>query len=326
MQKLTRLLSCRLYKVEYELYPDTKYRLMEDFPTMSTNSNHRYSTHFNPNTSTTTNSSNTPHANSNVTGSNARNKVRSRHLSMQGNPRLRRTSLSARPLSAIEGKLTDPSSSISTTMEDVAIGHQTETASTSTAATAAAPTAASPPPPAPEGGSVSTLLRNLSSASLSDIANTFKTDRKSTHLTSVVDEGEDENDVHSNTTKFGIKKPSSGGPSSASMSKRSNTNNSGSSSIGSGNGGSTGVGGNVPETRRTISIQQLDTLWQDSGSKLLNFVQHHGNDHANSLSNVSKTTMQQQQQQDTVLEKKSIVDWDHASASSIDEISTKVNI
>jgi hypothetical protein len=280
MQKLTRLLSSRLYKVEYELYPDTKYRLIEETPNTAISGN-RYSSHFNTNTA----SINTPNintvttnANQNVrsaSGGSNRNKARSRHLSMQGNPRLRRGSFSTRPSSAIEGKLTNAS-------EDVMIGDINES-------------------PAPEG-SVSTLLRNLSSASLSDIANTFKTDRKSTHLTSVVDEEEEESEPRN--TKFSIKKPTSG-PSSASMGKRSNTNNSG-SSIG------------ASEARRAISIQQLDTLWQDSGSKLLNFVQqHHGND---PQSSASKGTVQQE------AEKKSVLDWDHASASSIDEISTKVSL
>lgn len=350
MQKLTRLLSSRLYKVEYELYPETKCRLIEEFPSSANSSSNRYSTHFSSNAGSNNNSaggSNTAsgRALSGVVGGNPRVKVRSRHLSMQGNPRHGGGSLkrgvSGRPLSACgsEGQLTD--------MKPPEKQQHGE-----------------PQEPQPEG-SVSTILRNLSSASLSDIANTFKTDRKSTNLTaSVVDEeGEeehayqvDENHEHAKQSiKFGIKKniipsasfsntPSSSihsssniQPSSTSIGKRSNTNNSGNSltggssgnvasgggsgtSLGGGhnpNNGTSSGGGEKSVSRRAISIQQLDTLWQDSGSKLLNFV-HHGDINASPQISSSKAGSKDE-------EKKGVIDWDHASGSSIEEMSTKVS-
>lgn len=364
MQKLTRLLSSRLYKVEYELYPETKYRLIEEFPSSANSISNRYSTHFNSNSggnsmntaSSANNSSgggnNTTGARalSGVVGGNPRVKVRSRHLSMQGNPRhggggLKRGA-SGRPLSACgsEGQLTD----MKPPEKQQHLDPQ------------------EPQQPIPEG-SVSTILRNLSSASLSDIANTFKTDRKSTNLTaSVVDEeGEEEGHEHAyehskQNIKFGIKKniipsasfsntPSSSihsssniQPSSTSIGKRTNTNNSNNSltggnsgnagggsgtSIGGGHSGgaaAAAAGGNGSSSgageksvgRRAISIQQLDTLWQDSGSKLLNFV-HHGDINVSPQVSSSKAGSKDE-------EKKGVIDWDHASGSSIEEMSTKV--
>lgn len=386
MQKLTRLLSSRLYKVEYELYPETKYRLIEEFPPSAANNNNRYSTHFNTNSSSNINtstsggnninSSNFNNNNSNniaisnnnnivagsgttgsnsgrvlsgVVGGNPRVKARTRHLSMQGNPRhggggsLKRGP-SGRPLSACgsEGQLTDMHSQDKQYVE-------------------------SQEQPIPEG-SVSTILRNLSSASLSDIANSFKTDRKSTNLASSVvdeaveeeDEEKEENERHESeplskqSIKFGIKKnimpstsfsntPSSSihsssniQPSNTSIGKRSNTNNSGNNSLTGAGGSGTSIGGGGGNTsgtgtsagaggiglgeksvgRRAISIQQLDTLWQDSGSKLLNFV-HHGDIAANSHNSTVKSTSRDD-------EKRGIIDWDHASGSSIEEMSTKV--
>lgn len=358
MQKLTRLLSSRLYKVEYDLYTETKFRLIEEFPSSANSNNNRYSAHFNSSGSGNVNNSSSGNNNNSITGvgtsnnsgralsnvgGNPRVKVRSRHLSMQGNPRhggsLKRGS-SGRPLSACgsEGQLTDMKS-----QEKQYIEPQEQ--------------------PIPEG-SVSTILRNLSSASLSDIANTFKTDRKSTNLaSSVVDEegeeeggrgggrGEEDEGGHQEpesskqNVKFGIKKniissasfsntPSSSihsssniQPSSTSISKRSNTNTSGNSltgggsggSINGGNGGTSGSGttGEKGVGRRAISIQQLDTLWQDSGSKLLNFV-HHGDTNANPQISTSKIASRDE-------EKKGIIDWDHTSGSSIEETSTKVS-
>lgn len=349
MQKLTRLLSSRLYKVEYDLYTETKFRLIEEFPSSANSNNNRYSAHFSSNNNGNVNNSSSGNNNnnngttggvggSNNSGGNPRVKVRSRHLSMQGNPRhggsLKRGS-SGRPLSACgsEGQLTDMKS-----QEKQYIEPQEQ--------------------PIPEG-SVSTILRNLSSASLSDIANTFKTDRKSTNLaSSVVDEegeeedqdeerggGHQEPEASKQNIKFGIKKniissasfsntPSSSihsssniQPSSTSIGKRSNTNTSGNSLTGGGSGGSinggnvgTSASGTIGEKgvgRRAISIQQLDTLWQDSGSKLLNFV-HHGDTDARPQINTSKIASKDD-------EKKVFIDWDHASGSSIEEMSTKVN-
>lgn len=283
MQKLTRLLSSRLYKVDYELHTDNRYRLIEELPNVS----NRYSSQFGSGGRA-------------MSGGSHRVKVRSRHLSMQGNPRhgsSPKRAASGRPLSACgsEGQLTEPKPQDKDAVD-----------------------------PTPEG-SVSTILRNLSSASLSELANTFKTDRKSTNLTSVPDEeAEEEEEEEEGKPKFGIKhvKPapsfsttpassihsnSNVLPMNASIGKRSNTNNSGGSLAGS--VGEKSVG------RRTISIQQLDTLWQDSGSKLLNFVHHGDTNHAQTTH--AKSVPQKEE------EKK--VEWDRKSAtSSIDEISNKV--
>lgn len=320
MQKLTRLLSSRLFKVEYELYSDNKYRLIEELPSAPSSNNNnnsinnRYSSHFGSG----------GRAMSGIVGSN-RVKVRSRHLSMQGNPRhggSPKKGTSSRPLSSCrsEGKLTD----MKQQEKQTHIDHTTPTTAATTTTTE----------PIPEG-SVSTILRNLSSASLSDIANTFKTDRKSTNLTSVPDEemeeeGEQQQEHGKQNVKFGKKNvipstsysntPSSSiysnnnnaAPSSTSIGKRNNTNSSSNSLNGNGTSGSAG-GGDKNVGRRTISIQQLDTLWQDSGSKLLNFV-HHDNNPQTNAPKIGSTKDD---------EKKA--EWDRKStASSIDEISTKV--
>lgn len=284
MQKLTRLLSSRLYKVDYELYSDSRYRLIEEFPA-PTNSSNRHSSHFGTG----------GRAMSGVVGN--RVKVRSRHLSMQGNPRhggSPKRGASGRPLSTCgsDGQLTDMK------QQD----KQIDTVE-----------------PTPEG-SVSTILRNLSSASISELASTFKTDRKSTNLTSVPDEdAEDEEDngkvkfknkpAGTNTPASSIHSTSNILPGTASIGKRSNTNTSGNSLAGS--VGEKSVG------RRTISIQQLDTLWQDSGSKLLNFV-HHGDNTTNPQPSVSKAISTKDE------EKK--VEWDRKStSSSLDDGSNKVS-
>ncbi|OBZ91240.1 Ral GTPase-activating protein subunit alpha-2 [Choanephora cucurbitarum] len=297
MQKLTRLLSSRLYKVDYELYPDTKHRLVEEFPSNNTN------------TSGTTGRSNNNNTNSGASihsrgGNSSRSKSKTRHNNIQERQMLEST-------------------------------------------------------PEPEG-SMSNLLRNLSSASLSDIANPFKTDRKSASLALVVDE--ELEDAHidygvTNTVKFGIKniKPANSSsntpshassghnthnastvqPSSASIGKRGNTFHSSTNNSSTNNtnghvlrGRSGSINSNAGNNatlnhtatsdkstgRRTISIQQLDTLWQDSGSKLLNFV-HHGD-------NTQPTIVKSSAKDD---DKKNTLEWDHASASSIEEISTKSN-
>jgi hypothetical protein len=223
MQKLTRLLSSRLYKVEYELYPDTKYRLIEELPAASSN---RYSTHFNANSAAGVSSSGNS---ARLSSGSHRSRSKSRHLSMQDKQE---------PL---------------------------------------------PQDPIPEG-SVSTILRNLSSASLSDIANTFKADRKSTNLASVADE-DDPDPKKQLPVSSSTKRPPPP---------------------------------TTDKNRRAISIQQLDTLWQDSGSKLLNFV-HHGDINTNNPISTPQPSLSK------VKDEKGGVDWDHTSASSIEDISTKVN-
>jgi hypothetical protein len=331
MQKLTRLLSARLYKVEYELYSDNRYRLIEEFPSSATSSSNRYSTHFggNNNSGNGLGSGSGGRALSGgpIVGSSSnsnRVKVRSRHLSMQGNPRHHggspstKRGASGRPISSCgsEGQLTDMKQQQE--KQTLVVDNSNSTAVQE---------------PQPEG-SVSTLLRNLSSASLSDIANTFKTDRKSTNLSSVPDEVEVEDEEDGaiggkQNLKFGIKNiiPASSFsntptgsihsasnimPSSTSIGKRSNTNNSGSSLNGNGTTNSTGEKG---VGRRTISIQQLDTLWQDSGSKLLNFV-HHGDTISPPQPSASKAIPAKEE------DKK---EWDNRSrSSSVDDNSAKV--
>ncbi|KAI7906537.1 uncharacterized protein BX663DRAFT_496797 [Cokeromyces recurvatus] len=268
MQKLTQLLSSRLYKVEYDLYSDTKYRLIEELPASAMPVTNRYSMQITNMSSTTT------------TSRSKGSKIRSRHLSIQGRQSNKRNTSNSvsRPLSACgsDGQL------IEARQQD--------------------------PQPEPEG-SVSTLLRNLSSASLTDFAYTFKSDRKSTNLSSVVDEEKPEEEEEETTTtptknlKFGIKSmmPAQQ-PSSAALGKRSNTSIANTSS-------------SNEKGRRAISIQQLDTLWQDSGSKLLNLV-HHGDSQAS----ISKTA---NKEEDTKMI--DLVDHSGSTSSSIDEISTKSN-
>lgn len=356
MQKLTRLLSARLYKVEYELYSDNRYRLIEEFPNSATPSNNRFSTHFGINNNSGGGSgSGRALSGGAIVGNTNRVKVRSRHLSMQGNPRhhggspplSKRVGASGRPLSACgsDGQLTDIKHQQQQEKQSLVIDNNQQQQQQQQQE------------PAPEG-SVSTLLRNLSTASLSDIANTFKTDRKSTNLSSVPDEAEiEEEHEESGATssssgkqnlKFGIKNiipaasfsnTPSGSihstsnimPSSASIGKRSNTNTSSGSSLnggtGSGSGGGSGNANNGTTSsageksvgRRTISIQQLDTLWQDSGSKLLNFVHHGDNSSPPQPSSAASKAIPFKDE-----EKK---EWDNRSrSSSIDDNSAKVKM
>ncbi|KAG1471230.1 hypothetical protein G6F56_002246 [Rhizopus delemar] len=263
MHSMTRLLSTRLYKVEYDF---DKNRTADE--------NIQQSIHF---------TSNSRALSSN---NNNKNKVRSRHLSIQGNPKgststSNKHNSSGRPLSSCgsEGQL------VTGSQDKQSVEQQYLEPSPSNT-------------PAPEG-SVSTILRNLSSASLSDIASTFKADRKSTNLTSVPDGeevGEEQIAPTKQNVKFGIKNiiptasfsntsshtSSSGGNQYALTSSTSTVKRvSGSHASASGHGTVSSTGGHEKISsgtgRRTISIQQLDSLWQDSGSKLLNFV-HHGND------------------------------------------------
>ncbi|KAI8984457.1 hypothetical protein BDF20DRAFT_911553 [Mycotypha africana] len=190
MQKLTRLLSSRLYKVEYDLVPETKYRFVEEFQpsstsqtmdinTSSSSSSNRYSYFGGTNNihipAAATGGGNS--ARSSITGKSKR----SRHLSMQSNPRhgggnSKRVSAN-RPLSTggSEGQLLDTKHHEKQYYDTLSNNYEQQQQQQLQQ------------PPAPEG-SVSTLLRNLSSASLQDIANTFKSERKSTNLTAVMDE------------------------------------------------------------------------------------------------------------------------------------------
>jgi hypothetical protein len=170
--------------------------------------------------------------------------------------------------------------------------------------------------PTPEG-SMSSILRNINNTTLSEFASSFN--RKSTILSAVPDDEHEEEPT--------VKKVSGHGHSS-SYSGTSNNHNTFPSSSGkrssfngamiSGNGGSlngghasgpnsSGAGSGMG--RRTISIQQLDTLWQDSGSKIMNFV-HHGSD---TPSNSFKSNIMKEE------EKRILAEWDRRSESSSNE-------
>ncbi|KAI9252129.1 hypothetical protein BY458DRAFT_359294 [Sporodiniella umbellata] len=291
MQSMTMLLSTRLYKVEYDLEKNK-----------SLDESAHHSIHFTNNSrALTANSSN-------------KNKARSRHLSIHGNPKnsistgSKRNS-SGRPLSSCgsEGQLISGFQDKQNTENN----HLDPNMSGM---------------PGPEG-SVSTILRNLSSASLSDLANTFKNDRKSTNLTSVPDNeetGEDQTTSTKQNVKFGIKNiipttsfsntsshtSSSGGnqnqlATSTSTVKRVSGSHNPTSSHGVHSSAGSQDKTNTGNGRRTISIQQLDSLWQDSGSKLLSFV-HHGNDGLQT--GVPKNN--------SVKHEEKKVEWDKRSASS----------
>jgi hypothetical protein len=227
MHKLTKLLSFRLYLVDYDISID---KLDQSSSNNNESVNHRHSilvSNLHRNSSSNTNPTG-------ASNGNNKSKVRSRHLSMQSRGGHSPKRGINRPLSATGGS-----------------EGQIDTSSKQPPSSSSGSPISEDASPLPEG-SMSTMLRNISSASLSDLANTFKPDRKSTHLT-------EEDDEHAKQ-KFGIKNITgsfSNTPSSHSITSNSSKKN------------PPAVGG-----RRTISIQQLDTLWQDSGSKLLNFVHH----------------------------------------------------
>ncbi|CAO3694673.1 unnamed protein product [Rhizopus microsporus] len=303
MHNLTRLLSSRLYKIEYDI---DRHRPTDD---------QQQPFHF------------ISSSRSSAIGSSNKSKIRSRHLSIHGHPKNNTSTgnkrgSAGRPLSSSgsEGQLVPNA-------QDKQFSEQQQTDHSQS-------TTALPPPE----GSVSTILRNLSSASLSDIANTFKSDRKSTNLTSVPDNEELDDETVTTTKqniKFGIKNiiPTSSFSNTSSHTSSSGSNyhalassasaakrTSGSHTLGN-NASSHGMNamsggqdkGMTGSGRRTISIQQLDSLWQDSGSKLLNFV-HHNNE--GSQANVTKGL--------TIKHDDKKTEWDRRSGSSsvMDEVAS----
>lgn len=231
MHKMTRVLSLRLYKVEYGPMVDSD----EPLPSRV----------------------NIAHATGR--GRSNTNKVRSRHLSIQGDhPRLRKWA-DGRPLSAggSDGQLVDLPQDKAQASPPVDKSIE-ETVSSSAPAT-------------------QTMIRNVSNISLSDKAS----HRRSAHFVDIdestdegggagtgADEAPEEEDMSgsSSTGRAGNMKFIKNIMPTASFSASNAPNSAG--SIHAKRGSS---------SRRTASIHQLDTIWQDSGSKLLNFV-HSSND------------------------------------------------
>lgn len=253
MHKLTRLLSARLYNVEYDAHPSDR-----------SDEHHRYSLHIVSN------------------NHRSRAKVRSRHLSIQGDLRTGSKRTTGRPLSsgASDGQL----------MENPP----------------------PPPPPMPEDYSDGAIVRNVSNISLSE-RGSKTSDRRS----GVIQDLEESEEASSNV-KFGAKTaiPTSSTSSNIAQAQQ---------PVVTGNGSQR----RANTSRRTVSIHQLDTLFQESGSKLLSFVQHHG-DAVEPTASTSKVLSTARDEE----EKRKQSEWDRKSMGSSVErmpleesvaLSTKVN-
>ncbi|KAI8367588.1 uncharacterized protein BYT42DRAFT_586812 [Radiomyces spectabilis] len=301
MHKLTRLLSERLYKVDYDAEAGLdRYNLGIQSMHGGTN---RGSVYFGTPASTNT---------------RGRSRVRSRHLSIQGDHRGQTKLGTARPLSAggSDGQLIDIPSHERLDHGDYATDTSQERS------------------PATEISTFS-LPRNKSSASLNDKASSVKTgDRRSANLTSLdvphIEESfvEDERDGSGigggstsagrtgNNIKFGIKNiiPTS---------SFSTSNAPSHASHGTTGAGTTGSGlSKRGSGRRTMSIHQLDNLWQDSGSKLLNFVHHSAGGTNDKIleggpqPSTSKALNAAAAKEDDDRKNGKITDWDRRSTSS----------
>lgn len=303
MHKLTRLLSARLYKVEYEYQP-------LEHPTDDSNRAIQYHCSY---------------------GNRPRNKVRSRHLSIQADLRSNKRS-TARPLSSggSDGQLFD-----TVTAQDKVYSVDNASSSKTT----------EHPGTESSTSNAVMIMRNLSSLSLSEKASSSKTsDRRSAHIVDIdenqgmsfsgIDEegnGSSSSSTHGrsggNNIKFGIKNiipapsfssstapaTSPTGPPMISTTQA----NSGSSSIGSGSQKRSN------NTRRAVSIHQFDTLWQDSSSKLLNFVHHGQQQHGDSSESSTRPATLGAYAKDED-DKKSRHDADRKSiASSIDRLAVE---
>ncbi|KAI7855415.1 hypothetical protein BDC45DRAFT_568310 [Circinella umbellata] len=310
MHKLTRVLSSGLYKVEYDI--SDKHSLDE--------------------TKVLFQQSNLPA----MTGNRTRSKVRSRHLSIQGD--LQPIKLAAgRPLSAgaSDGQLVDMISQdkMLGQVENNNNSNITKQGVTKSGDQPAFDMAATPTAPPVM------IMRNTSNISLSE-KGSKASDRRSAYLGDIEDVavlreeggGTQQNTSHNTgpassssggNVKFGIKNiiPTSSFSTSTMPSHQQSqqqqqtpvTNiTSGAASIGGGSqkrGQSTG--------RRTVSIHQFDTLFQDSGSKFLSFVhgqqgqqpqQHHHNvDNNDGISNLKSGSIKEDDKNR---------DWDRRSASS----------
>ncbi|KAG0169558.1 Ral GTPase-activating protein subunit alpha-2 [Apophysomyces sp. BC1015] len=293
--KLTRVLSARLYKVEYDSSPGN------DKHTQPHQDGHiiqnRHSMHFGNSTSAT----------------RGRNKVRTRHLSIQGDhPRAFCNRAAGRPLSTggSEGQLTQ------FPIQENLIDSLQEYS------------------PVPET-SFSTAFRNSSSVSLSEKPSYSKAmNRRSAHLTatdvphieepSIEDEKETSGISSSSSAsrtgpniKFGIKNimPT------ASFSTSNAPSQSSSSASHIAAGGSVGSGlSKRGNTRRTMSIHQFDALWQDS-SKLLNLVHHStGSNEKHSdtlgLQPLTSKALAKDEDDSSNNKKTKSVDWDRRSTNS----------
>lgn len=241
MHKLTRLLSARLYNVEYDAYPS-------DRP----DEHHRYSLHISSNSY------------------RSRSKVRSRHLSIQGDLRSGNRRSAGRPLSsgASDGQLMDSQQQLPT-----------------------------PPLPLPTSDHFSDggIVRNVSNISLSE-KGSKTSDRRSIVLQDVEDTEE---------AKAGVKSVAPASTSSTSYTQTQQP-------VVTGNGSQR----RANTSRRTVSIHQLDTLFQESGSKLLSFVHHHG-DTVEPTASMSKSLVTARDEED----KRKQAEWDQRSmGSSIDRM------
>lgn len=280
MQKLTRVLSAKLYKVEYDT--QLSERLSRDghgCPTF-------------------------PHQQSSMaTPCRGRSKVRSRHLSMHGESRgSNRTA--GRPLSAggSNGQLVDFNA------QDKAFSGADKTAEASQALVSVTNTIS--------------IARNMSSVSLNEKSSPSKaSDRRSAHLPDAEESAasEDEKDHAQSSTgsvgrKFGLKSVIPAASFSTSSTQQHHT---GAGPSTANAGGSVGASSHKRSGRRTVSIHQFDALWQDSGSKFLNFVHHaqHGDTSDTALGSTSKAIATGGSKEDDG-KKSRTAEWDRGSIGS----------
>ncbi|KAL0082506.1 hypothetical protein J3Q64DRAFT_1642782 [Phycomyces blakesleeanus] len=280
MNKVTRLLAFRLYKVEYEPSLEThRQPLLESHAVQN-----RYSMQFNANA---------------APGNRGRTKARTRHLSIQGDrPRTSASNrVAGRPLSAggSDGQLID---SVNDKTQS-GIDTPYETASEATTPV--------------------TLRSKISMPAIEPQT----ADRRSANLSTdiphieepVLDEpiGPSTSTGKQSGVKFGIKNilPTA---------SFSTANNSGSGGNSGGNGPSgNSVGSSLKKRssgRRTMSIHQLDSLWQDSGNKLMNLVHHsaHHDKHLETPGQAKSATYNGVKEEEEV--KKSKPEWDNKSSGS----------
>ncbi|KAI8144750.1 hypothetical protein BJV82DRAFT_606134 [Fennellomyces sp. T-0311] len=265
MHKLTRVLSSRLYKVDYDI---SERHAQEDSRQIQNNM---------------------------AASGRPRNKVRSRHLSIQGDLRPFKHAV-GRPLSAgaSDGQLVDMIA-----QDKIHADNNKQ-----------------------EQEPVM-IMRNASNISLSEKGSTSKaSDRRSAYFGDI-DEGTDEEHHHSSSTtrsagsnngpgsvKFGIKNiiPTSSF-STSTMPTQQLASGSASISASSQKRGNSG-------NRRTVSIHQFDTLWQDSGSKFLNFVHGQHPDSEGPATTTSAFRSASVKEDDE--RKIRAVDWDRRSVGSTD--------
>ncbi|KAI9018532.1 hypothetical protein CLU79DRAFT_705818 [Phycomyces nitens] len=279
VNKVTRLLAFRLYKVDYEHLVESHRQPLLDTHVVQ----NRYSMQFTTNT---------------ASGNRGRTKARTRHLSIQGDrPRTSASNRAAgRPLSAggSDSQLIDNGN------EKTQSGIDTPYETPSEATTPV------------------TLRSKISMPAIESQPGDRKSANLSTDIPHIEEPPSNEPIGPSTSTgkqsgvKFGIKNilPTA---------NFSTTHN----ASGSGNGGGGPSGNSVGSSlkkrssgRRTMSIHQLDSLWQDSGSKLMNFV-HHSTHHDKHIeaSGQSKAVMHGGAKEEEEV-KKSKPEWDNKSSGS----------